>query len=57
MLYGSGHKVAQTEDGFYAFKSYAAAKLYGHWITKICEGYGIHASTEFYLIMNLLLGA
>lgn len=45
-LYGSGHKTAQNEDTIFMPSSpYAAAKLYGHWITKIYrEGYGIHAS-------------
>ena len=45
-LYGSGHKIAQNEDTIFMPSSpYAAAKLYGHWVTKIYrEGYGIHAS-------------
>lgn len=45
-LYGSGHKTVQSEDTIFMPSSpYAAAKLYGHWVTKIYrDGYGIHAS-------------
>jgi len=44
-LYGSGNTQAQTEDTLFQPSSpYAAAKLYGYWVTKIYrEGYGIFA--------------
>jgi len=45
-LYGTGHVKAQNEEtAFMPSSPYAAAKLYGHWLTKIYrEGYGLHAS-------------
>jgi len=45
-LYGSGHQIAQNETTIFMPSSpYAAAKLYGYWITTIYrEGYGMHAS-------------
>ena len=44
-LYGRGNTEAQTEDTpFQPSSPYAAAKLYGYWVTKIYrEGYGIFA--------------
>jgi len=44
-LYGRGNTVAQTEmTPFSPSSPYAAAKLYGYWITRIYrEGYGIFA--------------
>ena len=45
-LYGSGISQPQTEDTpFEPASPYAAAKLYGYWVTKIYrQGYGIFAS-------------
>lgn len=44
-LYGSGNSKPQTEDTYFRPASpYAAAKLYGYWLTKIYrDGYGIFA--------------
>ena len=44
-LYGRGNTKSQTENTpFHPSSPYAAAKLYGYWITKIYrEGYGIFA--------------
>jgi len=44
-LYGRGNIVPQTEGTpFQPSSPYAAAKLYGHWVTRIYrEGYGIFA--------------
>ncbi|MFC1923745.1 GDP-mannose 4,6-dehydratase, partial [Chloroflexota bacterium] len=44
-LYGRGNSTPQTESTpFHPSSPYAAAKLYGYWITKIYrEGYGIFA--------------
>jgi len=44
-LYGQGNTIPQTEKTpFKSSSPYAAAKLYGHWITRIYrEGYGIFA--------------
>lgn len=44
-LYGSGNTEAQSEDtSFQPASPYAAAKLYGYWVTRIYrEGYGIFA--------------
>jgi len=44
-LYGRGNTEAQTEDTpFQPSSPYAAAKLYGYWVTRIYrEGYGIFA--------------
>ncbi|MDH4366655.1 MAG: GDP-mannose 4,6-dehydratase [Dehalococcoidia bacterium] len=44
-LYGSGNANAQTEDTlFRPVSPYAAAKLYGYWVTNIYrDGYGIFA--------------
>jgi len=45
-LYGKGNTESQREDTFFRPASpYAAAKLYGYWVTRIYrEGYGIFAS-------------
>jgi GDP-mannose 4,6-dehydratase len=44
-LYGKGNTRPQTEDTYFRPSSpYAAAKLYGYWVTRIYrEGYGIFA--------------
>ena len=44
-LYGNGHSSSSTENSSFRPSSpYAAAKLYGYWLTKIYrEGYGIFA--------------
>jgi GDPmannose 4,6-dehydratase len=44
-LYGRGNHIAQTEETpFKPASPYAAAKLYGYWVTRIYrEGYGIFA--------------
>jgi GDPmannose 4,6-dehydratase len=44
-LYGNGHSVSLTEDSVFKPSSpYAAAKLYGYWLTKIYrEGYDFFA--------------
>ncbi len=56
-LYGKVQEVPQTEKTpFYPRSPYAVAKMYAYWITvNYREAYGMFASTEFSLIMRVLL--
>ena len=54
-LYGNQNSLKNQNEStpFYPASPYGVAILYGYWITKnYRESYNIHASMEFYLIMN-----